>query len=100
MIGTNKVIILSLLVFLSLSVYDIMQFGAVPNSDTVIDQFKNQKAILAAIAAANTSKGERAIRIPSKTFYTMPIRVDNTHNISFEISGRLSASKNVRNWPR
>ena len=81
--GINKVIVLALFVSLSLSVYDIMQFGAVPNSDTVVDQFKNQRAILDAIAAANTSNVERIIRIPSKTFYTMPIRVDNTHNIAF-----------------
>lgn len=83
MIGIDKVIVLALFVSLSLSVYDIMQFGAVPNSDTVVDQFKNQRAILDAIAAANTSNVERIIRIPSKTFYTMPIRVDNAHNIAF-----------------
>jgi len=75
MISTNKLIIITSLLVLCFSIYDILQFGAVPNSDTVSDQFRNQRAILNAIAAANSSKGERIIRIPSKTFYTMPIRV-------------------------
>jgi hypothetical protein len=75
MISINKLIIITLLLTLSFSIYDILQFGAIPNSDTVTDQFKNQRAILNAIAAANSSKGERIIRIPSKTFYTMPIRI-------------------------
>jgi hypothetical protein len=34
-----------------------MHFGAVPNSDSVPDQFKNQQAILNAIRAANSTDG-------------------------------------------
>lgn len=91
-----------LLAFLALSscIFDITQFGAVPNSDVLGDHFKNQRAILSAIAAANASSGERIVRIPNKKFYTMPIRVDYGHNITIEVVGKLIASKNVRNWPR
>lgn len=48
-----------LLTFLTLGscIFDITQFGAVPNSDVLSDHFKNQRAILSAIAAANASSG-------------------------------------------
>jgi hypothetical protein len=52
-----KVISLFILITLTVSIYDITQFGAVPNSDSVSDQFKTQRAILSAIAAANSSTG-------------------------------------------
>lgn len=52
-----KTILLLIFVTLTASIYDITQFGAVPNSDVVSDQFKNQRAILSAIVAANSSTG-------------------------------------------
>lgn len=52
-----RVTILILLVSLSVSVFDITKFGAVANSDSVTDQFKTQRAILAAIKSANQSSG-------------------------------------------
>jgi hypothetical protein len=55
--------------------FNIVSFGAIPNSDSLIDQFKNQKAILAAIKAASESTIERVVVIPAKKFYTMPIRI-------------------------
>lgn len=30
----------------------------------------------------------------------MPIRVDNVHNVSIEINGKLIASKSVTKWPK
>ena len=51
----KKLLILSTLLFIAYSVFDITHFGAVSDSDTVTDQFKNQKAILDAIKAANAS---------------------------------------------
>lgn len=81
--GSLKIIIITLIFSLTYCVYDITQFGAIPNSDTVTDQFINQRAILAAISAANSSNGERVIKIPSKKFYSMPIRIENAHNITF-----------------
>ena len=72
----KQLLLLATLLVLSCSLYDIMHFGAVPNSDTITDQFKNQKAILDAIKAANASlTSERIVRIPDKRFYSMPIRV-------------------------
>jgi len=52
-----QVAILGLLICLGTSVFDITKFGAVPNSDSVVDQFKTQRAILAAIKSANQSDG-------------------------------------------
>ena len=52
-----KIIICILLLLVSSSsLFDIMQFGAIPDSDTVHDQFINSKAILETIKAANASK--------------------------------------------
>lgn len=72
--GLQIFIVLSLISII-FAAYDITQYGAVPHSDTISDQFKNQRAILAAIKDANKSENDRVIRIPSKTFYSMPIRV-------------------------
>ena len=55
-----------------MTAFDIIQFGAVPHSDNVKDHFTNQKAIMEAIKAANESKIDRVVRVPAKTFYTMP----------------------------
>jgi len=77
-----RIAALLLLLFATNCLYDILSFGAVPNSDTLRDQFANQKAILEAIKQANASKTERVVRIPNKKFYSMPIRVENVHNIS------------------
>lgn len=93
-------IILLLLIVSGSCIFDIDQYGAVANSDTVNDQFKTQQAILSAIRAANVSQGERIVRIPAKKYYSMPIRVEHAHNITIEIVGKLIASKNVRHWPR
>jgi hypothetical protein len=72
----RHILLLATLIVVSYSLYDITHFGAVPNSDTITDQFKNQKAILDAIKAANASlASERIVRIPGKRFYSMPIRV-------------------------
>lgn len=65
-------VLLTLFVSLVTSAFDIMHFGAIPNSDNIKDHFANQKAILAAIKAANEATIDRVIRIPNKTFYTMP----------------------------
>ena len=71
-----KIILLLTLITISLSVYDILHFGAIPHSDTVRDQFKNSEAILEAIRVANASTdSERIVRIPNKKFYSMPIRI-------------------------
>lgn len=81
-------------------VYDILSFGAVANSDTLMDQLANSRALFKAIMAANVSEGERVVRIPSKKFYSMPVRVSNVHNISILILGRWMASQNIAKWPR
>lgn len=88
------------LVVMGTAVFDVLDFGALPNSDAVVDQFINTKAILAAIHAANISEGERVVRIPNHKFYSMPIRVDNVHNLTLLLYGKLIASKNVLHWPK
>ena len=98
----NKpILLIATFLILTTSIFDITHFGAVPNSDTISDQFKNAKAILDAIKAANASlSSERVVRIPDKRFYSMPIRVENVHNVTISVVGKLIASKNVKHWPR
>lgn len=96
-------ILVSVLFFIqeSFEIYNIVDFGALPHEDHLAAQFANQRAILAAIAKANsTTTGERAVRIPKGTFYTMPIRMEHLHNVSFVIEGKLSASLNILKWPK
>ena len=52
-----RVLMLLALLVVGTCIFDITQFGAVPNSDVLNDHFKNQRAILAAISAANASSG-------------------------------------------
>jgi hypothetical protein len=40
------------------------------------------------------------VRIPAKKFYSMPVRVENVHNITILILGKWVASKNVKHWPK
>ncbi len=70
-----KLILVCILMIGINSVVDIMQFGAVPFSDNVKDHFQNQKAIAQALLAANASLTDRVVRIPAKTFYTMPFKI-------------------------
>ena len=51
----TKVIILVVLFASVQSIFDIMDFGAIPHSDTIDSQFVNAKAIYEAIKAANSS---------------------------------------------
>lgn len=78
----NLVLLLLCSAALTNCLFDISDFGAVANSDIVNDQFKTQRAILSAIKAANSSQGERIVRIPNKKYYSMPIRVDYVHNVT------------------
>lgn len=71
----NKLIYLVLLIISVHSAIDIMQYGAVPHSDNIRDHFQNQKAISQAILAVNASQTDRVLRIPAKTFYTMPFKL-------------------------
>jgi hypothetical protein len=67
--------LLPFLVICTFAAFDIMQFGAIPNSDNVKDHFQNQKAITQALLAANASSIDRVVRIPAKTFYSMPFKI-------------------------
>ena len=50
-----KMILFIVLLVDALCLHNIMDYGAVPNSDTITDQFKNQQALFKAIYAANSS---------------------------------------------
>ncbi len=72
--GKNLLLLVFIIIGLQAAV-DIMQFGAVPHSDNVRDHFQNQKAITLAFLKANQSLTDRVVRVPAKTFYTMPFKI-------------------------
>ena len=86
-------------IFLAQSLENIEDHGAIAKTDTLAAQTINAKAIVKAILAANSSSIDRAVKIPKKTFYTMPIIVADLFNVSIIIEDKLSASKNVSAWP-
>ena len=57
-----KFIVLAVMIIMTTSVFDIMQFGAIPHSDTIHDQFKNTDAILMAIEIRKDLPTEFAVR--------------------------------------
>lgn len=66
------------------SVQNIKLFGAIANEDSVTAQWINQKAINAAIIAANRSDSigdNRIVVIPKDTYYSMPIALAYVNNI-------------------
>jgi hypothetical protein len=67
-------IIISCLLYSGRSAFDIESYGAIPHSDNIKDHFTNQKAIQAAINAASQSLIDRVVRVPAKTYYTMPFK--------------------------
>ena len=96
----KSILLILALATCTVCIYDILSFGAVPNADHLQAQSANTKAIIAAIKKANSSDGERIVRIPNKKFYSMPIRIEYVHNISIEITGKLLASQSIAHWPR
>lgn len=50
-----KTLIISALLCCSLCIFDIEQFGAVPDQDHLSAQLVNTKAIISAVRAANSS---------------------------------------------
>lgn len=95
----QSAVCLGLLVFLVQGIQLITDFGAIPRVDTVSAQFINAKAIQKAVMAANSSDIDRVVKIPKGTFYSMPIILENIHNLSIIIEGKLSASRNITAWP-
>jgi polygalacturonase len=68
------ILIAACLVFNGESAFDIESYGAVAHADNINDHIANQKAIQAAINAASQSPIDRVVRVPEKTFYTMPFK--------------------------
>jgi hypothetical protein len=101
-----KAKIYTVIVFLQLasyvnSIYNILDFGALPHTDHLSAHFANQKAFLEAVNKANsTNTTERIVKVPKGVFYTMPMRMENLKNVTFIIEGRLAASKNILQWPK
>ena len=101
-----KIYLLTLLLILpwTLAIQDIRLFGAIANEDTLSAQIANQKAINKAIEKAcdkDSVGDERIVVIPEKKkFYTMPVVIQNTHNIVIEVRGKWMACNRIKNYPK
>lgn len=93
-------ILLSLLLSLSSSTINILDEGAILNTDTIISQFQNSKIIKNSILKANSSETDRVVKIPKGKFYSMPIVLHDLYNITILIEGKLIASKNILKWTK
>jgi hypothetical protein len=56
----------------NLAIHNILQYGAIPNHDTIEVQLINQKALINAIYAANNDSSDKIVIVPKKTFYMLP----------------------------
>lgn len=82
---------------------NIMDYGAVANEDSLRAQQANQKAIMQAIAKANSSESigdQRVILIPNSKFYSLPFFISQASDIVLEIRGKLSACNRIKHWPK
>ena len=66
--------------------------------DNLESHFLNQKALKNAFIAANSSLNSRIVVIPEKSFYSMPVRLENLYNITMNLAGKWIASTNVKLW--
>ena len=68
------------------SAFDIRDFGAIAEDDSLFTEQLNAAAFMDAIVAANATAevSERVVHVPyNYTFYTMPIWAANITNIVF-----------------
>lgn len=81
--------------------FDIRNFGAIPDDDSLAAEWANSAAIMQAFVAANyTSSEEREIYIPENmTFHSMPVSAARVNNLTIMIDGTLKASKRNNLWP-
>lgn len=95
--------LLFLLLAHALASQNILNFGAIPNEDSLHAQIINANAINQAIIAANSSASTgdaRTVVIPKHAFYSLTIKVNYCRNITIEIQGKLIACNRIKNWPR
>ena len=84
-----------------LCVFDIRDYGAIANDDSLNAEQTNAAAFEKAILAANsTMDSDRIAYVPSNlTFHMMPVEVHNLFNMTITIDGTIMASKRQHKWP-
>lgn len=100
--GLLKILATCFLVTLCVCAQNILQFGAVPDEDTLQAQTLNAHALDAAIKKANSSESlgdARIVMIPKGKFYTLPFTIHYCNNIVIEIRGKIAACNRIKHWP-
>jgi polygalacturonase len=77
----------------------ILQFGAVPNSNTNAAALANSQAIMSALYAANKSDDREALVPAGLSFYIFNSTLYNLYNVTLRIDGELLLSNNLSAWP-
>ena len=90
--------VISLLLSLSMA-FDIRDFGAVADDDSLSAEQINGQAIMDAIVAANYTDTDRTVFVPNMTFHCMPVWATHINNITFQIDGTIMLSKRHHKIP-
>ena len=69
---------------------NILDFGAVPNDQSVRASLKNAQAIVQAFATANKSASDNTVLIPTRQkFYSLNIELKQLKSVNLKINGQL-----------
>ena len=94
---------LAFLVSASLARHNILDYGAVPDSDKLKDEKANAKAFYDAVVAANSTEtlADREVYVPANMSFSMMAvdELDNWSNVVVTIDGTIKLSKRHHFWP-
>lgn len=81
------------------AVQNILNFGAIPDSDTMAAEQTNAQAFMDALVAANYTT-DREVLVPAgHNFNMFAVWGRYVNNITITIDGNITASKRYRHWP-
>jgi len=97
-----RAVLFALLISQVASIANILDFGAIPSTNTNEAAETNAVALQKAFYAANSSPtSDRIVLIPeSKEFYIFAAEVFNVHDITIQLDGRLVISNNITAFPQ
>ena len=79
--------------------HNILDYGAVPFSETSQASTKNSNAFIKASIAANSSD-DREVLVPSGySFVMFSVTLNNLDTVTFTVDGKLFFSNDDRRWP-
>eukprot|EP00455_Lapot_gusevi_P054830 TRINITY_DN885_c0_g1_i1.p1 TRINITY_DN885_c0_g1~~TRINITY_DN885_c0_g1_i1.p1 ORF type:complete len:433 (+),score=162.00 TRINITY_DN885_c0_g1_i1:85-1383(+) len=79
--------------------HSIVDFGAIPNDDSVAASETNTRALVNALLAANASSSDRTALIPAgSSYYIFTVNLTSLYKVNLQIEGVLIANNNITHW--